>query len=222
MAGNQAESNFVDGGDQSPTGSASVQGGSSTSIDIDALLANPKFAEALDRRLQATKDKRIAGQEKQLSEFRAKLERLEALTKDGMSRSQALMFMDIEDRLENLSGQPAKVAQAQAPTGGGKKSQSEVDADAFLKAVGVDPNDPEVTEMLRNGGITPEGLINLTVRRKTATPSPSPAQAAPSGGGTTSREELMEKYRKEVDALQPGSEEIYAIRAKYREQGLVI
>lgn len=219
----QTESDFVLGGFQQPTGSPSRQGDSPTSLDVDALLAaldNPKVAEALSRKLQSQKDVRIAKQEKQLSKFQEQLEKLEELTKGGMSRPAALAYMGLEDRLNELANQqstpPERGGAGSAPV----RSQEQIDADAFLKAVGIDPNDPEVTAMYRQGGVTPSSLISFVTRRRVS-PLVNPAQAAPVGQGQASQESLMEQYKKEI-ATSLSVDQSLEIRRRYRERGLEI
>lgn len=224
MMAEQSESGFDTGAERQPSATNSGQSASTTSIDVEALLNDPRIAKLIDQRVQSSKDQRIAKQEKQIGEFQKQLARMEELIGDGMSKTQALRYMELEERqgsIEAKLGQPTSL-QGRDPVGNGKPTQSAVDVDAFLKAVGIDPNDPDVTALYRSGDVTPDALVSLTLKRKTVASQPNPAQASPAGGGQTSREDLMAQYRKEVDALSPGSPEVYDIRYRYRKAGLDI
>lgn len=220
----QQDSGQVSGASGSQPGSTSTPGVQPNSVDPDALLAalenNPKLAALLDRKLQSIKDQRFAKQEKQLSAFQEKLQRLEELQKSGMSKDQALSWMELEARLDSLSKQsgPQEVVIAER-SGNAVSGSGDVDVDAFLKAVGIDPTDPDVTALYKSGSVTPDQLVQFVTRKKSAPPA-SAAQAAPASNGIPNQETLEEQYTKARSKLPPGSPEIFELRRQYRKMGL--
>lgn len=208
-----------------PVASSGGPGVQQPSLDTDsvvnALLNNPALQEALERKVQSVKDRRFAEQEREISGFRQQLAQLERLQGAGMSRDLALTFMENDARLKDLEQRVTPSTQGVSgvptPQPGGAKS---VDADTFLKAVGVDPSDPEVTELYRAGNVTPETLLQFVVKKK-ASPTASPAQVMPTGAGSSVKEDLMARYKQEVMALPPGQLRI-DLRNRYRQQGLDI
>lgn len=217
MSGQQ-DSALGSGGESLPSDVTSQTGGQPNSVDIEALLANPKFLEFVERKVQGTKDRRIAEQEKQIGGLREQLKRLETLQSEGWSREQALRLMELDDRLESQPQQGKAPVKSEGAAGTSTVVQG-FDVDVFLRSVGIDPNDPLVTEFYRQGNVTPDGLITLVTKVKTA-PQAKPAQVAPMGGGTTPKEDLWDRYRKERDAAR-SQDEVIAIRDRYRrEHGL--
>jgi hypothetical protein len=216
MSDNPLESAGTSGG-QAASPTPSGANGQPPSIDVEALT---KVLEPwLDRKLQSTKDKRISELEKGQSDFRAKLARLEELQGAGMSKAQAVEYMDLEAKVERVS-QPAQVGSPQPVV-------VNVNTEDLLDALGIPSNDPEVSNILRQGGDPTSGLVSLAKKRKAApAPTPNPATVLPTGGGGKPPvEDLMSEYNKEkqrlMDAEQYG-EPLLQLRRKYREKGLAV
>lgn len=172
-----------------------------TSIDVDGLLAaldDPRVVEALGRRVQSVKDKRFANQDKTMSDFQQKLARLEQLMSGSkMPRDQAMWFMEMEDRVNELVTQKTTQPTPSNPEAGTQGKAANLDMDEFLKAAGIDPNDPDVPTVFDGGKINPQRLAGLVTRRATS-PAPKVAQAMPTGTGSAQRvldkDELAAKY----------------------------
>jgi hypothetical protein len=223
---NQQDSNQGSGASGSQPGSPSTPGVQQNSVDLDALLnaleTNPKLSSLLERKLQSVKDQRFARQEKKLTEFQAQLQRLEELQKSGMSKDQALNFMELESRLDNLAKQQPSKPDTANSVGNAVSGSGDIDTDAFLRAVGIDPTDPDVTSLYKSGSITPDQLVTFVTKKKSAAPAASPAQAAPVSSGVPNQESLEEQYTTEVRKLPPGSADILEVRRRYRKLGLNI
>ena len=216
------------GGQSSATvGASGGQGVQQSSIDmsgvVNLLVSDPKFQEALAKQVQSVKDRRFAEQERQISGFQQQLERLQQLESSGLSRPAALQFMDMQERLgqyEQSATRTPPGQQVAAPTAPRPSDTERVDVDAFLKAVGVDPSDPEVTELYRSGNATPAAFVSLVTKKKTATVA-SPAQVMPAGSGASvPQETLMDQYNREKANLTPAQR--IELRDKYRKAGLDI
>jgi TolA-binding protein len=202
------------GNDQSSSEQTNVQ---QTSVDVAqfaALLENEDFVELLDRRMQSIKDRRIAKQEQQLTEFQTKLERLEQLQKQGMSRDQALDRMTLEERLAALESRESSSRPGQDVP---KTSPQSASVEAFLSAVGVDFNSPQVTQYLRSGDTSPEGMVRFVTEVKgKAKPQPNPAQVAPPSTGQTPAPRDVDKINRDLatalDTVPKDWDKIKALR----------
>lgn len=114
-----------------------------------------------------------------------------------MPRDQAMWFMEMEDRVNSLVSQNEAPTTPSNPAAGTQGKAANLDMDEFLRAAGIDPNDPDIPTVFDGGKINSQKLAGLVTRRATS-PAPKVAQAMPTGSGTAQRvldkEELSAKY----------------------------
>jgi hypothetical protein len=144
-----------------------------------------KIVTGLDaqvRALQGNKDKGIAKVAKRLDTFEERLAEFNALKAEGLSEKVALRLMRQESLTEEPSIEPEPAAAV--AKGGNLSNNANVDTDALLIAAGIQPNDPEVTRLYREGKTTLTDVAQFIVERKArATATPNPAQVMPGTGG---------------------------------------
>ncbi|MFA5378722.1 MAG: hypothetical protein WC455_23420 [Dehalococcoidia bacterium] len=170
-------------GSQSPA--SPVQGQPSSPASEPTLADVLKIVTSLDaqvRSLQGNKDKGIAKVAKRLDTFEERLAEFNALKAEGLSEKVALRLM----RQENLPDDPGIEPEPAAPVakGGNLSNSANVDTDALLIAAGIQPNDPDVTRLYREGKTSVVDVAQFIVERKgRATQQPNPAQVMPGTGG---------------------------------------
>lgn len=180
---------------QPEVSSATEQDSPSAENLVAALQGNPEFTSWLDSRFQSWKDKRLDKHETELGNVKSELvgyrklkEEIEAIKKKGFTEEQAEFLIE-----QRQSAQP--------PDSPGKTEvvASEFDADSFYREQGIDPNAPEVIEMIRKGATPNEHFkYALGVKTKPEQP-PNPAQVMPTGSGETTVR-TAEQVRAEIDA----------------------
>lgn len=229
MADNQEESGLsVENGTPNPQ--SSQAGGSSTSLDVEALAKalQPHIRAEVERTQQSVKDKRIGKLEGQVSDFAEQLAKLKALQAEGWTEQQAMRLM----QLDNLA-QPSQEAGPPKPQGSGVAVPG-VEAQAVIKAMGYDMGGEEVTRVLRehpNDAVAQvNALANLRVQAATQVRQPNPAQVMSAGSGqsigiTTESlkadyDKLTEKLPRGVQGLQGRVDAKIAIQKKAREAGV--
>lgn len=188
------ENENTDGVGGQPTHPTSAQGTSTSAIDYDALAKalKPIITDEVSRSVQSSKDKRIAGLQGKVNDFEAQLAEYQQLLDEGFSKDAAKRFMKLQDSLREPGQETAEPANQQSVSNGTRdKGGSSVDG-SVLEAIGLDPNSPEVTELLRNNASL-EDYVNLVVKKK-AKPAPQPGGVMSSPGATapSSGDELDE------------------------------
>jgi hypothetical protein len=161
--------------------------GTPTSFDVDALVgafkANPAFASLVkDLALpvaQSTKDRRIAKQEQRLDDFEQQLARFNELKAEGWNDAQAQRLMKLEASEPQPEGQN-QAAPASSP-GSGQQAPG-VNTD-LLSVLGLQINDPDVVETIRQGKLSDSDFISLAIGRKSRQVQPNPALVVPTGTG---------------------------------------
>lgn len=215
MSDTNDETNLPEGQPASPKQPPSSGQGVQSSVDVDKLEA--ELIKRLERREQSNRDKTR-------NAFSKRLERLEKLQADGMSKDTALNFMELEDRIPPL---PEGQTQPQVPqsksvgTGDVATSKS---TQALTLALGLDANDPEVTEVLRQNEFSTQVdlLVTLADKRKKAQEAPTnPAQQMPVGGGSAINQPDKEVIAAELIRLSNESpaknfDRIQALNAKLK------
>lgn len=186
-----------------PSQPASPAGTPPSAVDAEALakVLEPTLKRLVEQQWQSGKDSRIAKLTGKVDDFENRLARLQELTGKGMSQEDALWRMKVEDSLAAQPGAP----QAAAPQAGtaSQPTAPGFDYDAFLRAAGIDPNDPEVTALVRQGRTSLTDLAALVVKRASQPkPAPNAAQAMPVGSGSTVAGETIEDIQRELDALR--------------------
>ena len=183
-----------------PTPPASGGTSQPSAIDYKALAAalEPSLVKMVEQQWQSGKDKRIANLTGQVDEFQKKLERyLEhaGLTKD----KEALYRLQVEDLIEQQqTGGATNTVTGSGNTGGTGQPKPSIDVET-LQALDLDPNSPEVSELLRKGA-TLEDYVGLVKRRK-AKPAPTAAAMQPSGQGSTVVSDDYESLSEELGKL---------------------
>jgi len=176
-----------------PTPSGTV--GQTSAVDVETLkkALEPFITDLVERKTQSTKDKRIAGLQGQVSDFEAKLARLEELRESGMSQKNAMEFMKLEDAV--LAHAPANSQAApQGEAAGTRETAAGVDTKSILQAMGLDANDPAVGEVLRSKSDPLEQTVEFAklAAARRSQPKPNPAQQMPAGGGISIQGETKE------------------------------
>ena len=134
------------------------------------------------RALQGNKDKGIANVSKRLSSFEERLAELNSLKAEGWTEKQALRLIR-QDELTEHPGTEVGSAAA-VGTGGNQPNSANVDTDTILRAAGIAPNDPEVTQLIREGKTSLVEVMSYIVERsKRASTQPNPAQVLPGTSG---------------------------------------
>lgn len=175
------ENETLDGDNGQPTQTSSNQGSETSAIDYDALAKalEPTLAKMVERQTQSTKDKRIAKLQGAVNGFETQLAEFEQLTKGGLSRDVAMRLMNLQNPRETDEVELEPVSQ-QSSAGKQDNVASSVDSDT-LEAIGLDPNSPEVTNLLRRNASL-EDYVGLVVKSKKAKPTPQPGGVMPSPG----------------------------------------
>ena len=182
--------NSMDGGLSAGTGDSqspaspvqSPQGSPASEPTIADVLRELTDVKSQVRALQGNKDKGIAKVSKRLDGFEERLAEFNELKSEGYSDKRALQLM----RLNSLAEEPSAENEPAAVVdkGGNLNHNPNVDTDALLKAAGIEPNDPEVTQLYRQGKTTVLDIAQFIVDRKArAEAQPNPAQVLPGGGG---------------------------------------
>lgn len=185
--GNQAAGGDV-GLPTQPASPASPQ--AISGLDAEALrkALGPMIDEAVSRRAQSDKDKRIGKLESKVTDFESQLARFNELKADLGNEKLALRFMKLEDQGLNPSAElvEANASQKQpAQAGGG--AETEKLTQALIGTLGLDANDPEVTEALRKDDFAAQVSLMVAIsekRKKAQGGVPNPAQTMPTGGGS--------------------------------------
>lgn len=173
------------GTDGSQPAASPAQGQPSSPASEPTLADVLKIVTSLDaqvRALQGNKDKGIAKVAKRLDTFEERLAEFNALKAEGLSEKVALRLMRQESLTEEPGIEPEPAAAV--AKGGNLSNNPNVDTDALLIAAGIQPNDPEVTRLYREGKTTLMDVAQFIVERKArATATPNPAQVMPGTGG---------------------------------------
>lgn len=172
------------------------------------------------RALQGNKDKGIAKVAKRLDSFEERLAEFNALKAEGLSDKVALRLM----RQESLTDDYGAEAEPAAPVakGGNLSNSANVDTDALLIAAGIQPNDPDVTRLYREGKTSLADIAQFIVERKArASAPPNPAQVLPGSGGQSLNskpeiEEIAEELARLMKNPTANWKEIKELRDKQK------
>ncbi len=216
-AGSQSSGQPSGGGDAQPN-----------SVDVDALvdrlLEHPKFSDALGRKVQSQKDRRINKLQQGQGEIRESLDRVLELMDGGMSQDDAMFRWEVEQEiLARRSSQEGAPSEPESPPDKQPKAPSE-ETEQLLKVLGIAPNDPDVIKILMKGEYTSQDFINLAIDRGSETPAPAPAGIVPSGGGGQSNpSDLQAQYNADLEKVRRGDVDAIAnLKEKYRKLGLQV
>lgn len=153
--------------------------GQSSSLDVDAIVKalTPHIETIVDRKTQSVKDKRIAGMQGEIDGFKSQLTQLKALQAEGWTEAQAIRLMESQSRPQPATEQAAP----QQARNGNSTHAASVDT-AVINAFGLDANDPEVTNVLReNPDAYSQALKLATIALQRKERPVSQAQMQPAG-----------------------------------------
>jgi hypothetical protein len=165
---------------------------------VEALKANPEFKSLVESYFQPWKDRRLDKHEKRLDGFESQLAEFEALKKEGWTDAQAKRLMKLGQNA--IEEEPSEPAQSPDSPGTTEVVASEFDADSFYREQGLDPNLPEIVEMIRKGATPNEHFSYAWKVKSRPEQPPNPAQVMPTGTGETSgrsRDEVLAEIQKE-------------------------
>lgn len=212
-----------EGGAPEVTPEVSPDAAGNSSVDLAALEAT--LDKLLDQKLkarQSEKDKRFAKQEGETREIKTEIDqlkdrlaRMDQLTAAGLTRDQALTQMEGEELLANLR---AQANQRAAPLPAGNELET------FLQEIGLDPNLPEVLEVLRSEQSPLKQASKLTMlaeKRKAEKPiagvTPAQVISGNASKGAPTRD-LSTEYQTEVSKIRRGDAQAqWTIIQKYRK-----
>jgi len=182
---NEKESGQEGGAEEKPSPQSSPNADSKTSpVDVEALAKAllPTIEDAVERKTQSTKDKRIQSLENQVDSFESKLADFNEWKKAGLTDDDALWRMKVESQLKMNEAPPVEQVGAPIPV-------ASVEIQAILKALGLAENNPEVTKVLRDTKDVAAQMTAFVNLSKTQPPAePNPAAVQPSGGGQTANQ----------------------------------
>lgn len=223
---------------QAPAGDGTANPNTSTppadsppSIDaaeiFNALQAYPGFQEFVKSNAQSKHDKRINQIEKTLG-LADQVAAVDKLTAEGLPRDFAIQWLEMQNKQAQTPAveQPAPVVPVVDAVG--QTVVTGQDNPVIQQAVdlGLDPNGPEVIQVLREGGNPVEQIRKLTSTWKaaqTAQVAPNPAATMTTSVGSPANVNLENQYIAERDALGLGKPvEFQALKDKYRKAGLNI
>lgn len=210
-----------------------VRAGSDTQTSFDAeafasaLEKNPALQKAFDdavaRRLQSEKDRRISKAERRLDDFDERLGRYEKYRSEGMAPENAKKALELDDALEYFREQKQSTATSVVNAGTVKPQAASADVSALLETAGLSVDDPDVVKLLRE---TPQDSMAVEaaklVVRKVTGKQVSPGQVILGGGGNVPATSLREQYEAESANIPRGSHQLLELRHKYRKLGLNI
>ena len=206
------------------------------SPDLTALQQEVERLQSNVSGLQSAQDKGLSEFNTRLDGFDAKLDRYDQLIADGFSPTQARRELAVDDLIASRNGQtsqpvdPAPVGEANQPAQ--PPQANPLDLSGMIKAVGLDANDTQVIELIRQHGANPSRLSEALINHKmglASNPAPAASVAAPQGGsdlgGTGDVSELITQANKELAALPRGAESARqraVILDKYHKAGVPV
>lgn len=224
MSEYNAESGQQGGAGGQPTQPASSPAGvqPTSPVGSDTLAVALKEIEGLKatvRTLQSGHDRGVAKVQKQVDGLQEQIARYEEYRARGLAPAAAVREMELDALLES---------RRQAPVAGGQERGNGIPAPApdgqteqLITLLGLQPNDPDVTRLLREGKANADNLASLALSRKVQSQpaaQPNPAQQMPVGTGASTAGELEASYRKEVATIRRGDVQgMMSLKLKYRE-----
>lgn len=185
MSVNSMDSGSPAGTDGSQPAASPGQNQPSSPAGEPSLADVLKIVTSLDaqvRALQGNKDKGIAKVSRRMDTVEELLAEFNALKAEGWTEKQALRLMSRDELSDKPSIEPEPAATV--AKGGNLSNSPNVDTDALLTAAGIQPNDPEVTKLYREGKTSLVDIAQFIVERKArASATPNPAQVLPGSGG---------------------------------------
>jgi hypothetical protein len=201
------ENQVVPGGDPGQATPAASPGTTpaASAIEVDKLVEAllPSIDQAVERKLQSSKDKRIAGLFGKMDDFEAKLARMGELQQAGLSQDDALWRMKVE---EALAQQTPATPGGRPPSGAPTPQAASVEATAVLTAMGLDPNSADVVAVLREtSDFTTQvarfaGLAQKA--RQQQAPPANPATVQVTGSGTSAALDDLESIDRQLAAMR--------------------
>ena len=192
---------------------------------FNALQAYPAFKAFVASQAQSKHDKRIHKIETKLG-LAEQIAEVDALEAQGLPRELAVQWYEM--RNSQVQAQPETVdpSVVQGSPAGQQANPGQDDVvSQVAKDLGLDPNGPEVTEILRTGGTQVEQISKLTSKfaEKAGVVANPAATMTTSTGQPVQAANLEAQFAAERDALGMGHPmEFQALKDKYRKLGLDI
>ena len=217
------------GGDGTADPNTSQTADSQPSIDaaeiFNALQAYPAFKAFVASQAQSKHDKRIHKIEESLG-LAEQVAQVDALEAQGLPRELAVEWLEMRKAQAQGQAQTQETGVVQpAPVGKQATGGQDDVVSQVAKDLGLDPNGPEVTEILRAGGTQVEQISKLTsgFAQKAAVTANPGATMTTTTGQPAQTANLEAKFAEERDALGMGHPmEFQALKDKYRKLGLDI
>lgn len=199
------------GGQPEPSGAAP----SNSAVDFGAALERiEKRLVEIERRDQSVKDKRIAGLQGDVDNFRAQFAELKELMAGGLSEAAALRLMS--------ATQPAQTPiQSQPPVAGNPQGTGgSIDVMTVMRAMKLDANDPDVINALRNerDPIRLVAAFSTIADRKAQPQAPIPDGQLQPTSGTPAQNTTIDSITTELDALMKNPAQNMAKIRELRKQ----
>lgn len=209
----------VDGDDVPTSGTATGQSGVSGSDDLEAVNRKVRELEGLVRQLQGDKDRGVQKALNEVTSMREQLNQYEKLRSKGLDVEAALDQMEIQQLLQERRTTRQSTGVPVQGGGGTPPQSATVDHTTLLSQLGLDPNAPEVLNVVRSTSdpVMREATFRAmaALRGSTPKPAPNPAQQVPMGGGTSVSERTIEDV--EADLARIRNKPGFAGTKEYRD-----
>lgn len=157
---------------------------------VDQIFSDPRFADAIDRKFQSMKDRRIGKLETEMGSINENLSRMaQYLGVEPGKLAEAQRQMDLDDMIRQYQSQRTQpnAHPVSSQQSGGTGLDMDTTTRSILTAFGVNPQDPAVGAFLSSlSGTTDQMLAKVSTwaaNYKTQAPPPSAAQVTPPQGG---------------------------------------
>lgn len=173
--------------------------------------------EAQLRAFQSDKDKGVAKVAKEMAGWKERLARYEELKAQNLTSDDAAFRMEVEQLLTEWRSEKTQPA-SNVDTGGTQKPQQTTDAvtSAVLKSLGLDPNLPEVVNVLRDHNSVADQVAAFAAlaQKKATQVVANPATAlSGSSGGAVGGDDIESLTRKVLQLQQNPVENMKELRA---------
>lgn len=192
------------------------------SLDIEkivaALEANPRF---MGRLSQSAKDRAMNEVKPKMDGFQAQLAELRRLQGTGLSEGAALELMALRQQSSSApTGNTVTASTPEVQPGkAGQTASISFDPTDYLRAVGVDPNDPEFLKLYRQGAVGPVETLEFIKARSLSAAPASPAQVMPvASGSPPARDETVDEITVRLNALMVNPRDNMAEIVKLNKQ----
>jgi len=192
---------------------------------VERVLSDPRLSEQIASAVQSQKDKRFDKLEKQAESFETQLARYNKLIDAGASPAIALKALEEQHNTEA----------EQKSAGDAAPNVPVTDYVTVLSSMGLTGNEPEVKEIMQDGGTFQEHVVKFAALKANPPASRGEPGEVPqgvggggapltdaSGGGSPSKD-LAKQYQEELKGVRQGDvDAVIRIKQKYHKLGLNI